>query len=137
MKRIWLAVSVAIFVLFIVAATLPLSMAPSPHAGSPDGKVSISSTCFQGSKPHPLDGTLRLIVFTNGFVTRKIQTSIPYSRGLSIKWIEEPPSHFFVVKKRNRLMMKFLVDENGPRCIEGMGFLADDPYETAAASPGS
>ena len=129
MKRIWLAVSVVVFILFLVSATLPLSRAPSPHAGSPDNKFVITSTCFQGKKPHPLDGTLRLIVSTNGITSRTIQTSIPYHRRLSIKWIDAPPMPFFVVEERHHLLMKFLVDETGPRCIEGTNYLADDPYK--------
>ena len=127
MIRTWFSVSVIAFILFVVSATL--TMGPSPHAGSPDNTIIIRSTCFQGSKPHPLDETLRLIVSTNGITSRTIQTSIPYSRRLSIKWIDAQPAPFFVVEKRHHPLMKFLVDETGPRCIEGRNYLADDPYK--------
>lgn len=131
MKRIWVIASITVLVLLgiVLPAIMPTTQ-HAPRATSSDRKVRITGTCFRGSKPHPLDGTLRLVVVSDGLNSKQIQTSIPFSSRLSIKWIEEPPLRFFVVKRRNQLLMKFLVDDTGARCIEGMSFIAENPYQT-------
>lgn len=113
----------------ILAAILILPARFRLHAVSPDHNLRVEGLCFKGSKPHRLDGTLRLIIYRDGSVERKIQTTIPWSRELGIGWIDAPRSEGFAVRRAGVTLLIVSVKGGGITCLEGQRLLADDPYE--------
>jgi len=105
------------------------------ESSSPSGEVGVLGLRFQGSKPHALDGTLRLFVWDVGDASRvwktKIQTKIEWGRDLDIEWIATAPSETFAIKREGRNLMEFRIADENVTCIAGMELIASDPYKEA------
>lgn len=98
------------------------------ESDSPDGKARVVGLRFKGSKPHALDGTLRLFVFCDQLEARQ-QTRIPWGRDLKIAWKRGPKPEVFVVARNGHPQIEFQIRPSGIECIMGRELLAPDPYQ--------
>jgi hypothetical protein len=95
---------------------------------SPSGNARVVGLRFQGSKPHVLDGTLRLFVYRDELETRQ-QTRIPWGRDLKIAWKRGSEPEAFVVERNGHPQMEFQIRQSGIECSMGRELLAPDPYK--------
>ncbi|MCF6311238.1 MAG: hypothetical protein L3J39_02195 [Verrucomicrobiales bacterium] len=105
------------------------------RSSSPSGEANVFGLAFRGSKPHVLDGKLRLFVRDkedmSGVWTTKIQTNIEWGRDLNIVWKKAGALETFAIKKSDEEMLEFMITDDGVKCTSGRKFLAPDPYATA------
>lgn len=130
MKNRWFII-LALLAIVITVAALPGFARFRLESKSPSGNSKVVGLRFQGQKPHPLDGTLRLFVTHHQKETRQ-QTSIPWEKDVAIRWQENSQGEAFVVEKSGRALIGFKVDDSGLKCTLGAENLADDPYAAKA-----
>ena len=98
------------------------------ESNSPGGNARVVGLRFHGSKPHALDGTLRLFVYRDQLETSQ-QTRIPWGRDLKIAWRGGSEPEAFVVERNGHPQMEFQIRQSGIECSMGRELLAPDPYK--------
>jgi hypothetical protein len=98
---------------------------------SPSGAIVVRGLLFEGSKKHPLDGTLRLYIGPY-----KRQTNIPFGRDLDITWMPGQTTETFLIRSNRSALMVWEVKDGNPVCIRGIEHLAEDPYSPKEAEQG-
>lgn len=105
------------------------SMNPGIHARGPVKDMAASAIPFKGSKPHPLDGKLRIYLSVDDQTHTDIhQTSLAATPTTKMEWIPgaTPPSFRVVDSQGTRMVWQ--VEGGKAVCVQGQEFLAPDPY---------
>jgi len=118
-----LAVGILAFAIFLVPLRFKL------QSTSPSGKARVIGLRFQGSEPHPLDGTLRVFASHEG-TQRTQQTSTLWGRDLSIEWRDVERGERFAITKHGAALGEFNIVGTGLKCVRGEKYLAADPYDS-------
>ena len=102
---------------------------------SPNGDVFAVALPFQGRKPHPLDGTLRLFVESRDGKSSQIQqTTLPVSIWTRLAWIPNADPQTFRIWDWHGTGMVWQMKGRHAECVKGQEFLTSDPYDASTAS---
>ena len=123
--RFWILTIAAISIAYLVMS-VPTRF--RLESASPSGAIVVRGLPFEGSKKHPLDGTLRLYIGPH-----KRQTNIPFGRDLDITWMPDQTTETFLIRSNRSVLMVWEVKDGNPVCIRGIEHLAEDPYSPKEA----
>jgi len=98
-------------------------------AVSPSGQFIVFGLPFQGRKPHPLDGKLRIFLGNPQLSsTDKHQTSLPVTFRTHLDWVPAATPPTFRIWDEHGTRMLWQVEDRKAVCVQGREFLAPDPY---------
>jgi len=100
------------------------------NSRSPDGMVIVHCLPFKGVKPHPLDGCVRVYIYSQSpsFAGDLLQTTVHCDGDIRLVWHNDAERSFSVFKGEDQ-MMTWRTSGADPTCTLGGNLITYDPHE--------